>query len=63
MLSGDEWLPLARKLDWEYSYVREDAATTNFGTNITVNVRPDATKRRTRMRELRGADATIPRRK
>ena len=24
MLSRDEWLPLARKLDWEYSYVREE---------------------------------------
>ena len=24
MLSREEWLPLARKLDWEYSYVRED---------------------------------------
>jgi toluene monooxygenase system protein A len=24
MLSRDEWLPLARKLDWNYSYVRED---------------------------------------
>ena len=24
MLSRDEWLPLARKLDWDYSYVREE---------------------------------------
>ena len=24
MLSREEWLPLARKLDWDYSYVRED---------------------------------------
>jgi len=24
MLSRDEWLPLARKLDWEFSYVREE---------------------------------------
>ena len=24
MLSRDDWLPLARKLDWDYSYVRED---------------------------------------
>lgn len=24
MLSRDEWLPLARKLDWDYTYVRED---------------------------------------
>jgi len=24
MLSREEWLPLARKLDWDYTYVRED---------------------------------------
>jgi hypothetical protein len=24
MLNRDEWLPLARKLDWDYSYVREE---------------------------------------
>ena len=24
MLNREEWLPLARKLDWDYSYVRED---------------------------------------
>jgi toluene monooxygenase system protein A len=24
MLSREEWLPLARKLDWDYSYVREE---------------------------------------
>ena len=24
MLGREEWLPLARKLDWDYSYVRED---------------------------------------
>jgi len=23
MLSREEWLPLARKLDWDYTYVRE----------------------------------------
>lgn len=24
MLGREEWLPLARKLDWDYSHVRED---------------------------------------
>jgi hypothetical protein len=24
MLNREEWLTLARKLDWDYSYVRED---------------------------------------
>src|ERR1700709_720691 len=24
MLNREEWLPLAHKLDWDYSYVRED---------------------------------------
>src|ERR1700758_4462612 len=24
MLSRQEWLPLARKLDWDFTYVRED---------------------------------------